>query len=86
MTTLMEYDEEDGETVESKILSVGVKGTHAKTLLRIRYKNADSRCSFNSNFRPDYHKGKSGVPDTRNTEDGSARRNIARKHDHDPHR
>ena len=29
---------------------------------------------------------KSGIPETKNIEDGSSRRNIARKHDHDPNR
>ena len=32
--------------------------------------------------RVDKHK----VPETKNTEEGSARRNIARKHDHDPNK
>eukprot|EP00428_Durinskia_dybowskii_P031673 CAMPEP_0170237944 /NCGR_PEP_ID=MMETSP0116_2-20130129/18726_1 /TAXON_ID=400756 /ORGANISM="Durinskia baltica, Strain CSIRO CS-38" /LENGTH=115 /DNA_ID=CAMNT_0010488755 /DNA_START=83 /DNA_END=429 /DNA_ORIENTATION=+ len=31
----------------------------------------------------EFHKGKSPIPETR-TEEGSAKRNIARKHDHDP--
>ncbi|EJK56469.1 hypothetical protein THAOC_23637, partial [Thalassiosira oceanica] len=31
--------------------------------------------------KADKHK----VPETKNTEEGSARRNITRKHDHDPH-
>ncbi|KAL9179081.1 hypothetical protein ACHAXT_000123 [Thalassiosira profunda] len=29
---------------------------------------------------------KNKVPETKNTEEGSARRNITRKHDHDPHK
>ena len=29
---------------------------------------------------------KKQVPETKNTEEGSARRNITRKHDHDPHK
>ncbi|KAL7460873.1 hypothetical protein ACHAXS_001310, partial [Conticribra weissflogii] len=32
--------------------------------------------------RADKHK----VPETKNTEEGSPSRNIARKHDHDPHK
>lgn len=32
--------------------------------------------------RADKHK----VPETKNIEEGSARRNITRKHDHDPHK
>jgi hypothetical protein len=34
----------------------------------------------------EHHKGKAPVPETKNCEDGSAKRNIQRKHDHDPHR
>jgi hypothetical protein len=33
-------------------------------------------------IRADKHK----VPETKNIEEGSARRNITRKHDHDPHK
>eukprot|EP00429_Kryptoperidinium_foliaceum_P103617 CAMPEP_0176255212 /NCGR_PEP_ID=MMETSP0121_2-20121125/36925_1 /TAXON_ID=160619 /ORGANISM="Kryptoperidinium foliaceum, Strain CCMP 1326" /LENGTH=64 /DNA_ID=CAMNT_0017595033 /DNA_START=60 /DNA_END=254 /DNA_ORIENTATION=+ len=33
----------------------------------------------------EHHKGRSVIPETR-TEEGSAKRNIARKHDHDPSR
>lgn len=40
---------------------------------------------FVSYYREEFHKGKSPVPETR-TEEGSAKRNIARKHDHDPSR
>ncbi|KAL7528584.1 hypothetical protein ACHAXR_002519, partial [Thalassiosira sp. AJA248-18] len=29
---------------------------------------------------------KNKVPETKNIEEGSARRNITRKHDHDPHK
>eukprot|EP00566_Odontella_aurita_P029873 CAMPEP_0113595626 /NCGR_PEP_ID=MMETSP0015_2-20120614/39846_1 /TAXON_ID=2838 /ORGANISM="Odontella" /LENGTH=65 /DNA_ID=CAMNT_0000502973 /DNA_START=447 /DNA_END=644 /DNA_ORIENTATION=- /assembly_acc=CAM_ASM_000160 len=32
------------------------------------------------------HGKKDGVPETQGTAEGSARRNIARKHDHDPNR
>ena len=41
--------------------------------------------SFHGYKRDEFHKGKMAVPETR-TEEGSARRNIARKHDHDPSR
>lgn len=34
-------------------------------------------------FRANNH---NKVPDTKNTEEGSARRNITRKHDHDPNK
>eukprot|EP00339_Tiarina_fusa_P017552 CAMPEP_0117020342 /NCGR_PEP_ID=MMETSP0472-20121206/15481_1 /TAXON_ID=693140 ORGANISM="Tiarina fusus, Strain LIS" /NCGR_SAMPLE_ID=MMETSP0472 /ASSEMBLY_ACC=CAM_ASM_000603 /LENGTH=65 /DNA_ID=CAMNT_0004725533 /DNA_START=59 /DNA_END=256 /DNA_ORIENTATION=+ len=34
----------------------------------------------------DHHKGKDAIPETKGTEEGSAKRNIARKHDHDPNR
>ncbi len=37
---------------------------------------------FNKTNRADKHK----VPETKNTEEGSARRNITRKHDQDPHK
>jgi hypothetical protein len=37
-------------------------------------------------LRDEHHKGKSAVPETQGTEEGSAKRNIARKHDHDPNR
>ena len=36
--------------------------------------------------RDDHHKGKNDVPETRGVEEGSTKRNITRKHDHDPHR
>lgn len=36
-------------------------------------------------YREEHHKGRSVIPETR-TEEGSAKRNIARKHDHDPSR
>jgi hypothetical protein len=36
--------------------------------------------------RDEYNKGKIGIPETQGTADGSAKRNITRKHDHDPHR
>jgi hypothetical protein len=36
--------------------------------------------------RDEYNKGKNAVPETQGTADGSAKRNITRKHDHDPHR
>ena len=36
--------------------------------------------------RDEHHKGKSPIPDTKGTEEGSSKRNIARKHDHDPNR
>ena len=38
------------------------------------------------NCREEHHKGKSAIPETQGTEEGSAKRNIARKHDHDPNR
>lgn len=38
--------------------------------------------SFKNEWRGDRHK----VPETKNIEEGSARRNIARKHDHDPNK
>jgi hypothetical protein len=31
----------------------------------------------------EFHKGKVDIPETRNTAEGSARRNIGRKHDHE---
>jgi hypothetical protein len=34
----------------------------------------------------EYHKGNVTVPETKIGEEGSAKRNIQRKHDHDPHR
>ena len=37
-------------------------------------------------FHRDEHKGKNNVPETKVGEDGTAKRNIQRKHDHDPHR
>eukprot|EP00567_Pseudictyota_dubia_P002048 CAMPEP_0197465368 /NCGR_PEP_ID=MMETSP1175-20131217/64503_1 /TAXON_ID=1003142 /ORGANISM="Triceratium dubium, Strain CCMP147" /LENGTH=62 /DNA_ID=CAMNT_0043001379 /DNA_START=488 /DNA_END=676 /DNA_ORIENTATION=- len=36
--------------------------------------------------KPDPHGKKDGVPETKKTEEGSASRNIIRKHDHDPHK
>jgi len=42
-------------------------------------------CCFVVPCREEFHKGKSPIPETR-TEEGSAKRNIARKHDHDPSR
>ena len=36
-------------------------------------------------YREDHHKGKADVPETRGTEEGSAKRNIVRKHNGDPH-
>lgn len=36
--------------------------------------------------RDDFHKGKNPIPETRTGEEGSSKRNIQRKHDHDPHR
>eukprot|EP00521_Asterionellopsis_glacialis_P000694 CAMPEP_0195257056 /NCGR_PEP_ID=MMETSP0706-20130129/6592_1 /TAXON_ID=33640 /ORGANISM="Asterionellopsis glacialis, Strain CCMP134" /LENGTH=66 /DNA_ID=CAMNT_0040310193 /DNA_START=101 /DNA_END=301 /DNA_ORIENTATION=+ len=33
-----------------------------------------------------HHKGGSGIPETKGTSEGSAGRNIQRKHDHDPSR
>lgn len=37
-------------------------------------------------FRDELHKGKSDIPETRIGEEGTAKRNIQRKHDHDPNR
>ena len=34
----------------------------------------------------EFHKGKTAIPDTKGVEEGSTKRNIQRKHDHDPHR
>jgi len=34
----------------------------------------------------EFHKGKSPIPETRVGEEGSASRNIQRKHDHDPNK
>jgi len=36
--------------------------------------------------REEHHKGKTPVPDTKTGDEGSAKRNIQRKHDHDPNR
>lgn len=36
--------------------------------------------------REEHSKGKNGVPETKGTEEGSAKRNITRKHDPDPSR
>jgi hypothetical protein len=36
--------------------------------------------------REEHHKGKVAIPDTKVGEEGSAKRNIQRKNDHDPHR
>jgi hypothetical protein len=36
--------------------------------------------------REEHHKGKVAVPETKTGEEGSAKRNIQRKHDHDPNR
>lgn len=36
--------------------------------------------------REEHHKGKSDIPETRTGEEGTAKRNIQRKHDHDPNR
>jgi len=35
-------------------------------------------------YREEHHKGKGAVPETRGTEEGSAKRNIVRKHNADP--
>jgi hypothetical protein len=37
-------------------------------------------------YRDDHDKKSSGVPDTKKVAEGSASRNIQRKHDHDPNR
>jgi hypothetical protein len=34
----------------------------------------------------EHHKGHGKVPETKNTEEGSSKRNITRKHDHNPNR
>jgi hypothetical protein len=34
----------------------------------------------------EHKKGHNNIPETKNTEEGSAKRNITRKHDHDPKR
>jgi hypothetical protein len=36
--------------------------------------------------REEHHKGKTEIPETKTGEEGSAKRNIQRKHDHDPNR
>lgn len=36
--------------------------------------------------RDDFHKGKDAIPETKVGEEGSAKRNIQRKNDHDPNR
>lgn len=42
--------------------------------------------SLLSVYREDQHKGKHSIPETVTGEEGTAKRNILRKHDHDPHR
>jgi hypothetical protein len=37
-------------------------------------------------YSEEFHKGKLDIPDTKVGEEGSSKRNIQRKHDHDPHR
>ena len=43
-------------------------------------------CCFFFVDRDDEHKGKTDIPETKTGEEGSSKRNIVRKHDHDPHR
>lgn len=42
--------------------------------------------SKRKNNREEFHKGKMEIPETRVGEEGTAKRNIMRKHDHEPHR
>lgn len=41
--------------------------------------------TIHTHNREDHHKGKAAIPETRGVEDGSTKRNIQRKHSHDPH-
>jgi len=41
---------------------------------------------FSHVTRDEHHKGKLDIPATKVGDEGSAKRNIQRKHDHDPHR
>ena len=36
-------------------------------------------------YREEHHKGKTSIPETKGVEEGSSKRNIQRKHSHDPH-
>ena len=47
---------------------------------------ADALTIFSCIRREEHHKGKSTIPETKTGEEGSSKRNIQRKNDHEPHR